>query len=536
MMPAAPELPDAAFVVHDDADGPRPAVRSGDRFTTADMEIALDQARYGLRIAVSCPSRGLSRIALRWHRRLPDSALYLGDAWERGYGDLQWRHRQPERILPWYWLAHDPQDGSTLGMGVRVRPHAFCSWTVDEDGITLWLDVRSGGSPVLLGERVLDAATVVEIGSAAGESPWQTHRRLCTSLCSDPLPARGPVVGCNNWYYAYGVDFGPAEVQRDAETIVELADGHPVAPYCVVDAGWSPGGVAPGGPWTAGIPGLFDDMAALADGIAQRGARPGIWFRPAALSTVDREERLRAGPRPVPEQPLDLTLDENLAAIGDDVSRLVGWGYELIKHDFSTYDAFGRWGSPTTSEPTEPGWRFADPRLTNAEVLLGLYRTIRASAGGALVLGCNTVGHLAAGLVDVQRTGDDTSGRSWERTRRMGVNTLAFRMAQHGSFFTADADCVPCTPRTPWTMNRRFLDLVARSGTALFVSVDPKARTTETDADLRAALRLALDGGEPGGVEALDWLHTTAPRRWNSVGGIHEYTWSESAGVWPLAV
>ena len=37
------------------------------------------------------------------------------------------------------------------------------------------------------------------------------------------------------------------------------------------------------------------------------------------------------------------------------------------------------------------------------------------------------------------RTGDDTSGRIWERTRRMGVNTLAFRLPQHNAFYHIDA-------------------------------------------------------------------------------------------------
>lgn len=64
------------------------------------------------------------------------------------------------------------------------------------------------------------------------------------------------------------------------------------------------------------------------------------------------------------------------------------------------------------------------------------------------MIGCNTVGHLAAGLVQVQRTGDDTSGRQRERTRRMGVKTLAFLLAQHNRLFVLDADCVPCTPQT----------------------------------------------------------------------------------------
>jgi alpha-galactosidase len=141
---------------------------------------------------------------------------------------------------------------------------------------------------------------------------------------------------------------------------------------------------------------------------------------------------------------------------------------------------------------------------------------------------------LAAGLVEVQRTGDDTSGREWERTRRMGVNTLAFRLAQHGTFFAVDADCVPCTPQTPWAKNRQFLDLVARSGTALFVSVDPASRTPEADADLRAAVRLALDGGDPGGLEPVDWLRTTAPARWRSGGETVSYDWLEPFGAAPL--
>jgi alpha-galactosidase len=345
-------------------------------------------------------------------------------------------------------------------------------------------------------------------------------------MCDDPLRTPEPVVGSNNWYYAYGVDFGPQEILRDASTIVELADDHRVRPYAVVDAGWSPGGDCPGGPWTHGIRGRFDDMPGLASDIAARGARPGIWVRPTALSFVDDESRLRSGPRPAPQQPLDLTLEQNLETIRADVERLVGWGYELVKHDFSTFDMFGRWGFEFGREMTDAGWSFADHSLTNAEILLRLYRTLRAAAGDAVLIGCNTVGHLAAGLVELQRTGDDTSGRAWDRTLRMGVNTLPFRLAQHETFFMVDADCVPCTPQTPWEKNRQFLDLIARSGTALFLSVDPQARTAQTDRDMRAALQIALDGGVPGGLEPLDWLETNYPSRYGADSETLTYTWT----------
>ncbi len=526
------------FVLHERADGQRQArldAGGSGRFTTAEVEVGLTPGPDGLDVTVACPDAGLSWVVLRWRRRVPASALVLGDAWERSYGDLSWRHHQPERLLPWSWLAHDPVSATTTGMGVRVRPNAFCAWTVDEDGCSLWLDVRNGGGPVSLGERVLAAATVVEVAGGANASPYAVQRGLTAAMCADPLPLAEPVVGANNWYYAYGRDFGPAQILRDAETIVSYADGHPVRPFCVVDAGWSPGGVCPGGPWTAGVPGLFDDMRGFAGDIAARGARPGIWMRPAALSIVTDPARLRPGPRPAREQPLDLTLPDNLHTIRDDVARLVGWGFELVKHDFSTFDAFGRFGPAMGPELTDPGWHWADRGRTNAEILLRLYETVREGAGDAVLIGCNTVGHLAAGLVEVQRIGDDTSGRDWERTRRMGVNTLAYRLAQHGAFFAADADCVPCTPVTPWEKNRQFIDLVARSGTALFVSVDPAARTPKVDADLRAAVRLALDGGEPGGVEPLDWLWTTAPRRWRSGGEELAFDWADPAGASPLA-
>ncbi len=220
--------------------------------------------------------------------------------------------------------------------------------------------------------------------------------------------------------------------------------------------------------------------------------------------------------------------------MGADIRRFRDWGFELIKHDFSTFDALGRWGFQMGGRPAGEGLVPADPTRTTAEVLVDFYRVIGEAAGDGIVLGCNTVGHLAAGLVQAQRTGDDTSGRVWERTRRMGVNTLAFRLAQHRRFFTVDPDCVPCTPATDWALNRQFLDLVARSRTALFVSVDPAARTDQTDADLSAALRLALDGGASEGVEPLDWLDTTTPRHWRCGEQELGYAWFEGAGADPF--
>jgi alpha-galactosidase len=183
---------------------------------------------------------------------------------------------------------------------------------------------------------------------------------------------------------------------------------------------------------------------------------------------------------------------------------------------------------------TDGGWRFADPTRTTAEVLRALYRTVREAAGErTLILGCNTVGHLAAGLVELQRIGDDTSGQAWERTRRMGVNALAFRAAQHGTLFAADADIAPVTPALPWHLARQWLHLVARSGTPLFVSLDPAVTAPAVLGDVRAALVAAAEAHPV--AEPLDWLDTTCPTRWQLDGREATFDWIGPDGAWPFA-
>ncbi len=498
--------------------------------TGVDVRCAADGA--GLSVLVAAlPGVGVSRVQLRWRRSVPPDAVVLGDAWERSYGELSWRPLRAETLHPWLVLVHSP-GGHTWGAGVDVRGGSFAGWTIDPDGVSLWLDLRAGADPVLPGDRVLGVATVRWVEGADG--PFATQCALASAVCRDPLPV-GPLVGANNWYYAYGRDFDADAVVRDARTIAELVGDHPVRPFGVVDDGWSVDGTADGrpasgGPWDAGRPGTFPDLAEVASRIAAEGVRPGIWFRPLQHRFAPDAGGLRpwAG-----GWALDPSHPATIDRVATDVRRLREWGYELVKHDFSTFEALGRWGFQMGPRPCADDVHVHDRTRTTAEVLVDLYATIRDAAGDGVVLGCNVVGHLAAGLVEAQRTGDDTSGRVWERTRRMGVNTLAFRLAQHRRFFTVDPDCVASTPQTDWARNRQFLDLVARSGTALFVSIDPSTRSGAVDADLSAALRLALDGGAPGGVEPLDWLHTATPARWRQGGAEVGYDWYGAAGADP---
>ena len=154
----------------------------------------------------------------------------------------------------------------------------------------------------------------------------------------------------------------------------------------------------------------------------------------------------------------------------------------------------------------------------------GTTTPIREASGDGLVIGCDTVGHLAAGVFELNRIGDDTSGKEWSRTSK-GVNTLAFRAAQHGTFFAVDADCVGQTEAgaIPWEKNRQWLDLLARSGTPLFISFKPGSTDEKQDSEIAAALDAAsrpLPLGEP-----LDWFDTLTPQRWRLDGRETTYHW-----------
>jgi alpha-galactosidase len=84
---------------------------------------------------------------------------------------------------------------------------------------------------------------------------------------------------------------------------------------------------------------------------------------------------------------------------------------------------------------------------------------------------------------------------------------------------------VPLTNDIPWDLTRQWLDLVARSGTALFVSVDPDALHASQKPQLQAALRAASQTIEPG--TPLDWLETTTPESWRLEGKPARFNWYE---------
>lgn len=497
-------------------------------------EVALlPHANGSWQVVIDAPTAAITYLALRWDTPLPEGSRILGDGWERGYGDLEWRGVVAERTLPWYALAYDPKNAETRGFGVATGAASFASWRIDETGATLVLDVRCGGKGVLLGSRRLTAAIVRELASTPSESPYSFARRFCRALCSSPRLPERPLYGGNDWYSRYG-NITAETVRQDCALIRELSPSLDNAPVCVIDAGWysqGEGNTCDAGVFDRGNAG-FPDLPGLAEEMRGMGTRPGIWIRPLLTAAAVPLTWQVAPEHPHSGKPgafLDPSVPEVLAHVRTDIARLVEWGYGILKHDFTTYDITGRWGFEMGPEITPGGWTFADRTRTTAEIVGNLYAAIREAAGEAKIIGCNTVGHLGAGLFELQRTGDDTSGRHWERTRKMGINTLAFRMPQQETFFCADADCVGLRPEIAWEQNRQWLDLLSRSGTALFVSAHPEAVGQEQRAALREAFAraaLPMTAAEP-----LDWMETTSPRRWLCQGETQIYDWSPFPGA-----
>lgn len=476
----------------------------------------------------------LCRVFLRWRHDFLKETRFLGDTWERSYGNLEWRTASPQHVMPWYFLAS--RKGETAGYGVGTGAACIAIWRIDRDGVTLELDVRSGGVGVELGDRGLDACTIRQTFSQQEETPYNTARRLCSLLCPSPLLPSEPIIGHNDWYWLYGHN-SAGQIVEATRRLTDLVPGNArIRPWSIVDDGWQspvqgiPGGCN-GGPWDQGND-LFPDMGQLSEDISALGARPGIWMRPLLTAARPPASWLLRSPRPTDAAHgyvLDPSHPEVLHHVETDMRRVRGWGYELIKHDFTTFDITGRWGFEMNTGAggfTSDGWSFHTRSKTTAEIITELYRRIRKGAGShSLIMGCNAVGHLGAGLMELQRIGDDTSATDWARTRGMGVNTLAFRLPQHGRLFSADADCIPVSPHIPEKLTLSWLDLVARSGTPLLISLDPAAQTPGMTAALKRAFACAIAPAVD--VEPLDWMETSIPREWRFGKQIDVYRWSE---------
>lgn len=454
-------------------------------------------------------------IELEWNFKSGDGVYVLGDAWERSYGELEFRKLcNNDRLMPWYFIATDKT--SCFCFGVKTQPNAFISFNYTENGIKALVDCRNGDCGVELNGRKLHLATFIykEYDSS---DVFSCLCDYCKTLCDNPILPEERVYGGNNWYYAYGKS-SYGEIVSDAKVQAMLADGIENKPFEVIDDCWQINSCE--GPW---IPNeKFGDMKKLADEIKEIGARPGIWVRflHNRDTAITEDMRILRGGK---KQYLDPTHPAVKEYIKSDIERIRSWGYELIKHDFTTFDLFGGWGKELDPKTDDIGsWSFYDKTKTNAEIVLDLYRLIKETAQDVYIIGCNTVSHLCAGLVEINRTGNDTSGREWEATKKNGVNTLAFRLAQNEAFYMCDADCVGILDDfIPWGKNKQWLHVLSYSNTPLFVSCSDKL-TDEMKKDLAEAYKVYQNNHS---IKPVDIFENLTPSVWEIDGEKVEYNW-----------
>ena len=388
-----------SFITVETEDGSWIGEKDAQKTEKDDVKVTYETTPETEEIWLTADQTKVKTIKLRWNTPVNKKSRILGGSWERTYGDVDWKGISGSRFMPWYFLA---AAGETVtGYGVKVRPSAMCFWQADTRGITLVMDVRCGGMGVTLSGRKLRAAQIVAM-QTEGMSTFESAREFCKVMCTDPILPEYPVYGSNNWYYAYG-DSSEKEILQDTDYIVALTKGVDNPPYMVIDDCWQEHhrlNEYNGGPWKKGNK-KFPDMGALAKKLEEKGVRPGIWVR----FLLNEEETIPQEWRLSHNDCLDPSHPDVLSYIQEDVERICNWGYTLIKHDFTTFDIFGRWGVEMNPFPTEDGWHFYDTSKTSAEIVIGLYQAIYEDAADQKLQKYN----LTNALKDPEETGEYSS-------------------------------------------------------------------------------------------------------------------------------
>lgn len=510
-----------SFVEIQTADGWKKAEICANKFSTDACEVAFDVNNGALDITAVETRKPVQRIRVRWNDDFAWVKRVLGDCPGVEFGDMAWMPVVPEKHWAWYIQCFDGKN--THGYGVKTGPNSFCFWQLDQEGISITLDIRNGGNGVML-KKPLICATVTEREGKDGETAFKACSEFCKIMCEKPNLPKRPIFGLNNWYYAYG-KITEESVLIDTALAAELCAETNYRPYMLIDDGWQRRDENyNGAPFTPND--KFGDMGELAHKMSEMGCEPGIWIRP--LLTKEKFNENLYHPRGLGANGglfLDPSKDEVLEYVAGLVSGLAKDGYKMIKYDFTapdmlTADIYDE--IYLKDKITDGGWQFDDTSVTNAQIIKKLYNTVQNAAGDTLIMGCNTYNHLAAGIHQIQRSGLDTSGGQWQTTRRNGINSLAFRLPQNNNFFITDPDCAAITDRVPTEMNLRFFEACALSGTSLFISITPGMLNAEQKKRLADSFKIADAGCT---MEPLDWFDTNCPREYLANGKQYSFKW-----------
>ena len=473
-------------------------------------------------------------IRLRWHGDFSKVRSVWHDGFERGdhmyVADTTWSALRPQEMMPWNFAVLTLNNVLHC-YGVKTGVNSFCYFQCDRSGITLWIDVTNGSGGFSPKEPFVATEIVCQKG-VEGEIPYRAMQKFCKVMCDKPNLPKEPVFGFNNWYWAYGKT-NQDEVLNEAKFLSSLCSGDfPSKPYMVMDDGWQIDcrkGYN-GGPWDR-TNDRFPSMQKMAEDINKAGCKAGVWIRPLLTHDNVPDEAIYKSNFTKNGNVLDPSHPYTIQKVSQDISRIHDWGFDLIKHDFTTTEIFGRGNIPTLSWPgmlnplDYPAVsEMFDQTRTNAQIIRDFYRAIQNAAKGSVVIGCNTIGHLVSGIHEVQRVGNDTSGRVYELTVRNGIHAM-MRMPQNETFFRLDADCAAFTDMVPAKFNLDFLEAMAITGTTTFASVSPGILKEKEAQRMSEIFRIAATIKPSGFATVEDWDRTSAPAEFMYCGKLKIYDW-----------
>jgi alpha-galactosidase len=407
-----------------------------------------------------------------------DNLTALPDSWERIYGETYPRTVcLRDRVLsPWHLLLWNRTRGRALLAGFYTIPQTLLSWEVQ--GSAVWKgsprfltatgSTLSGSKPFRLAPgRSFEMETLIFL---EGDDPAEVFIRYC-DLVAQANSVRVPperFYGVCDWYGHLG-NCSEGFIIENLQSMEKLVPESDRGIY-VIDAGWQEawdgqtGDACNGAPWV--LSNQFPSgMTALTTRIRQAGMRPGLWWRPLLISYRSNIAKEHPDWILAPQfhkgqvigNYLDPTNSEVLAWIESEARRFVKeYSIEYLKSDFVTVDMMGYWGPEAHFGSFSREVRFSNPTLTNAQAHRHLWEAIRRGVGPqTLLLGCNTMGPLALGIIDLQRIGDDTSPTHWEAQVAHGAASVTNRFAQNRRWWINDADVV--------IINRNFNDNQART-------------------------------------------------------------------------
>lgn len=487
-----------------------------------------------LQVIIEPTKEKIKWIRLRWRGDFSKVRSIWHDGFERSdniyFTEMTWSAPRAQEMMPWNFVALTTNNVAH-GYGVKTGVNSFGYFQCDRSGITLWLDVTNGPNGFSPSEPFVATEVVCRKGKE-GESAYFTAQQLCKLMCDKPNLPKEPVFGFNNWYWAYGKT-NQEEVVNEAKFLGSLCGSDlPSRPYMVMDDGWQINSARGynGGPWHI-TNDRFPSMQKMAEDINKAGCKAGVWIRP--LLTHDRTPLGATYKSNFSKQGtvLDPSHPYTIEKVSQDISRIHDWGFDLIKHDFTTTEIFGRGCIPTLAWPgMENPLNFPavgemyDKTRTNAQIIRDFYQAIQDAAKGSIIIGCNTIGHLVAGIHEVQRVGNDTSGRVYEYTIRNGIHSM-MRMPQNETFFRADFDCAAFTEMVPTELNLDFLESMAITGTTTFASVTPGILKEKEAQRLHDILKIAATIKPEEFATVEDWDRTSAPAEFMYKGELRIYDW-----------